>query len=102
MLIINGNITINGNVNINDKSNKISKAKDDLLNVLYHKRNCADWGAREGWTQMLDWYFVGAYELLSEHISEFKNSISKAKALSCLNIIIADNSFSWQKQTTQN
>ena len=96
MLIINGNITINGNVNISEKSDEISKAKDDLLNVLYHKRNCADWGAREGWTQMLDWYFVGAYELLNEHISEFKNSISKAKALECLRIIIAANAFSWQ------
>lgn len=96
-IIIKGNITINGNVYINEDVDKISKARDMLLNILFHKRNCADWGSRDGWTQMLDWYFIGAYELLHQHISEFKDSVSKKKALECLSLIITDNAFSWQK-----
>lgn len=96
-IIINGNITINGNVHINDKADEVSKAKDKLLDTLFYKRNCADWGGREGWVEMLDMYFMGSYEALYEHINSFKDSKSKEKALSCLHPIIADNVFSWQK-----
>ncbi len=96
-ITISGNITINGNVNVSDSADQISKAKDKLLNVLFYKRKCSDWGGREGWIEMLDMYFMGNYEMLRETISTFKDGKSKAKALSCLNAIIADNIFSWQK-----
>ena len=97
-IIINGNITINGNVHISESADKVSKAKDRLLDILFHKRNCADWGGREGWIEMLDLYFIGAYELIYENISEFKDSATKAKALECLQTIIADDVFTWQKR----
>ena len=101
-IIINGNITINGNVNINESgeistADKVSKAKDELLVILFYKRNSENWGGREAWIEMLDMYFIGDYESISERISTFKDGRSKAKALSCLAIIIANNVFSWQK-----
>lgn len=98
---ISGSVTINGNVIINGSEDKVSKAKDKFLNILFYKRNCADWGGREGWVEMLDMYFFGNYETLCDHISNFKDGKSKEKAISCLRTIIADNVFSWQK-TAQN
>ena len=95
---ISGAVTINGNVYINDeKEVEVSKAKDQLLNILFYKRNSDSWGGREGWVTMLDWYFRGAYEMLYEHIESFGESKSKDAALSCLRPIIANNLFSWQK-----
>ena len=93
-----GAVTINGNVYINDeKESEISKAKDQLLNILFYKRNSDSWGGRDGWVEMLDLYFKGAYEMLYEHIEGFSESKSKDAALSCLRPIIANNLFSWQK-----
>lgn len=101
-IIINGGVTINGNVHISgDAESAVSKAKDKLLNILFHKRNNSDWGGREGWVEMLDMYFFGNYKALCDHINTFKDGKSKEKAISCLQTIIADNVFSWQK-TAQN
>lgn len=101
-IIINGGVTINGNVTINNENEEeVSKAKDKLLNILFYKRNNSDWGGREGWIEMLDMYFFGNYEGLCDHISTFKDGKSKEKAISCLQTIIADNIFSWQR-TAQN
>ena len=96
-IIINGNITINGNVHINETEDKVSKAKDKLLNILFCKRKDPNWGGRDAWIEMLDMYFMGDYEGVSERISTFKDGRSKAKALECLCIIISNNIFSWQK-----
>ena len=95
---ISGAVTINGNVYINDeKESEISKAKDQLLNILFYNRNSDSWGGREGWVEMLDLYFKGAYEMIYEQIESFKESKSKDAALSCLHLIISNNLFSWQK-----
>lgn len=90
-ITINGNvnITVNGSVNYYSAIKPISDAKDELLKILYNKRNNEGWGGYKGWNYMLDLYYCGAYRKLYNHVKQFKNCVgAKDKVLECLNIIM--------------
>lgn len=89
-ITINGNVTINGNIYVNsEREIDISNAKDQLLTILFRKRNHNTWGGRENWIKMLDMYFCCQYDKLETEINSFADCNSKAKALECLAIIAA-------------
>lgn len=91
-ITINGNVTINGNIYVNtERETEISKAKDQLLSILFRKRNNNAWGGRESWIKMLDMYFCRQYNQLAMEINSFVDGNSKEKALGCLSIITTQN-----------
>lgn len=93
-MLVKGNVTINGNVNIyypGDEEDRVKKAKDKLINLLWNKRNSPAWGGKKHWEKMLDLYMMHKYnEMFLEILgmSENKQEKTKEKALSYLMTII--------------
>jgi len=85
------NITINNStVYININEDTVSNAKSQLLEKLYYARNKDTMGGYEAWLQLLDWYYMGAYNKMIEHIKSCKGKggATRAECLRYINTIM--------------